>query len=110
MNLINNAIYAIFNNPEKPNDADGIITLTTKDFEDKIVVIIQDNGSGMDEKTLNKLFEPFFTTKPVGEGTGLGMSITYNIINDLHKGKLEIESKLNVGTKISIFLPKNLTK
>jgi len=110
MNLINNAIYAIFNNPYKPNDITGVISLTTRDLENTILVTIADNGSGMDEATLNKLFEPFFTTKPIGEGTGLGMSITYNIINDLHKGKLEIESKVNMGTKISIFLPKNLKK
>jgi len=110
MNLINNAIYAIFNNPNKDNEGNDLITLKTEDLDDQVLIIIQDNGSGMDEATLNKLFEPFFTTKPIGEGTGLGMSITYNIIHELHKGKLEIESKVNEGTKISIFLPKNLKK
>jgi signal transduction histidine kinase len=58
----------------------------------------------MSEEVKNKIFEPFFTTKPVGEGTGLGMSLSYSIIQE-HKGRIEVKSKLGQGTMITLYLP-----
>jgi signal transduction histidine kinase len=110
MNLINNSIYAILNDPLKDQKNDSTITISTENYEDLICIKIKDNGMGMDEQTKAKLFDPFYTTKPVGDGTGLGMSITYSIINDMHNGSVEVESEKNVGTTIIIKLPKNLTK
>lgn len=110
MNLINNSIYAILQDPKKEEKGEGRLTIKTENKEKDIIISIQDNGMGMDEETKAKLFDPFFTTKPVGEGTGLGMSITYSIINDMHKGSVEIESEKGVGTTITMHLPKNLNK
>ena len=110
MNLINNSIYAILNNKSKKTGTKGVIKLITKNEDDNVKIIIEDSGMGMDEETKNKLFNPFFTTKPIGEGTGLGMSITYSIIHDLHKGSIQVESEIGKGTRIELSLPKNLKK
>jgi nitrogen-specific signal transduction histidine kinase/CheY-like chemotaxis protein len=79
------------------------ISLTPADG-DKAKVIIEDNGIGMSEKIRNKMFETFFTTKDIGKGTGLGMGITAQVINSFN-GTINVESELNVGTKIYIELP-----
>ena len=71
------------------------------------MVKIKDNGAGMPEKVKKRIFEPFFTTKPVGIGTGLGMSISFGII-EKHGGNLFCESEEGVGTEFSILIPKNL--
>lgn len=96
MNLLVNASQAI--------ELKGIITLRTKLLEDKIVIEIEDNGSGIAPEHLNKLFDPFFTTKPVGQGTGLGLSISYGIIKK-HNGQLTVDSCLGEGTCFRIYLP-----
>jgi len=110
MNLINNSIYAILNNKLKQSGSKGTIKLITKNLDSSVKIIIEDTGMGMDKETKNKLFNPFFTTKPIGEGTGLGMSITYSIIHDLHKGNIHVESEIGKGTRIELELPKNLKK
>lgn len=110
MNLINNSIYAIANDKSKPQGTVGKIVIKTEETPDSIMISFEDNGMGMDEETKNKVFNPFFTTKPVGEGTGLGMSITYNIIMDMHEGSISVESELGKGTKIALALPKALKK
>ncbi|MCB0529824.1 MAG: GAF domain-containing protein, partial [Saprospiraceae bacterium] len=98
MNIINNALQAI--------DGTGTITLATRydKSQSEIRIAISDTGSGMTEEVKRRLFEPFFTTKPVGEGTGLGMSISYGIIND-HKGRIEVESEVGKGSTFVIYLP-----
>jgi len=96
MNLLINAGHAI---KEK-----GVITITTSCQDDSIMIEIRDNGSGIDEEHISQLFNPFFTTKAVGEGTGLGLSISYGIIES-HGGKIEVESKIAVGTCFKIQLP-----
>lgn len=98
MNIIDNAIFAI--------KETGDIYIRTKDDGKNIIVEIEDNGVGISEENLSKVFEPFFTTKGVGEGTGLGMSISYKII-ETHGGKINIESELGKGTKFTITLPKD---
>lgn len=96
MNLLVNAGHAI--------EEKGNIRIKTGHAGEKIWIEISDDGSGMDEKTLKNIFDPFFTTKPVGQGTGLGLSLSYGIIND-HKGKIELESELGHGTTFRIWLP-----
>lgn len=103
MNILNNAIYAVnhkaYGEGEKPT-----ITLTTSKAGDEVQVSLMDNGIGMDEKTRKKMFDPFFTTKEVGEGTGLGMSIVYKIV-EKHRGRLDVKTELGVGTEFIINLP-----
>ncbi|MEM9896707.1 MAG: ATP-binding protein [Bacteroidota bacterium] len=100
MNIINNAIQAI---PEERENAEISVATTVTDFG--ISISLKDNGTGMSEEVRKRIFEPFFTTKPVGVGTGLGMSISYGII-EKHQGKLRVESEYGVGTEFIIDLPK----
>jgi signal transduction histidine kinase len=102
LNIISNAIYAI--NKQQGDKPDGILKISTSHNETTVFVKIEDNGTGMDENTKKKIFEPFFTTKDVGEGTGLGMSITYNTIKK-HNGNIVINSTLGVGTEFILELP-----
>ena len=96
MNLLVNAAHAI--------DENGKIIIQTRQHADKVVISIIDNGHGISEDNLSKLFDPFFTTKPVGEGTGLGLSLSYGIV-ERHKGRIVVDSKIGVGTTFSIELP-----
>lgn len=102
LNILSNAIYAV--DKQFGNEPGGEIKIATG-IEDKYVVIkIADNGTGMSEKALKKVFEPFFTTKEVGEGTGLGMSITYNTIKK-HNGQIFVNSALGKGTEFILKIP-----
>jgi signal transduction histidine kinase len=102
MNILNNAIYAIKENTKRTEK--GKLEITTT-FDDQFVRInIKDNGIGMSEEVRKKIFDPFFTTKPVGKGTGLGMSITFSIIND-HRGVINLHTKYSIGTEFIIQLP-----
>lgn len=83
---------------------DGVITVRTWQEERELFVSIEDNGIGIDQDILEKIFEPFFTTKPVGEGTGLGMSISYEIIRN-HGGNIVVDSEVGRGTKMTINFP-----
>lgn len=96
MNLIHNAIQAI--------DGQGRIEITTKQIEGTIEVKVKDTGKGIAKEDQKKIFEPFFTTKKRGEGTGLGMSITHNIIQK-HNGQIRVSSELGKGTCFIISLP-----
>ncbi len=71
---------------------------------DRMTLEIVDDGSGMDEMTVQNVLDPFFTTKPVGKGTGLGLSVSYNIIKK-HQGEIQVSSQLNKGTTFKIVLP-----
>jgi signal transduction histidine kinase len=102
LNIISNAIHAIKKrHGDKPG---GVLKIGTSRTENSVLVTITDNGTGMDENTKKKIFEPFFTTKDVGEGTGLGMSIAYNIIKK-HNGHLNIHSTLGIGSEFILDLP-----
>ncbi len=72
---------------------------------DRAVIRIADNGPGMTQSVLDKLFDPFFTTKPIGRGTGLGLSVSYQIVVEKHKGQLHYTSQLAVGTEFIIEIP-----
>ncbi|MGB3653042.1 MAG: AAA family ATPase [Rivularia sp. (in: cyanobacteria)] len=101
LNIIGNAIDALRDKQDKP-----IITISTslKDNQN-ILISIADNGVGISQSVLNKIFDPFFTTKPVGSGTGLGLSTSYSIVVEKHRGKLSCNSKLGEGTEFLIELP-----
>lgn len=102
MNLISNAVQAM---PEdKVTSKDAKIWISTTKKDDKIIITIKDNASGIPKDFLNRIFDPFYTTKPVGEGTGLGLSITYGII-EKHGGKIDVQSEENNGTTFIITLP-----
>ena len=103
LNLLRNAAHALTvcnPPPEMPQ-----IVLRTKKEGDMIRIDIKDNGPGMDMETRKRLFEPFFTTKPVGEGTGLGLSVSYMIITKNHRGTMEVESEIGKGTNFIIKIP-----
>jgi len=102
LNVILNAVYAI---KEKHEEGKGTITIKTFCDDLFIVCKIEDNGCGMTEETKLRIFEPFFTTKPVGQGTGLGLGIAYDIIATKHGGKIDVESEKGIGTKFTISLP-----
>ena len=98
MNILDNAAFAI--------EKEGNIYIRIHQDEEKKNVIIEfeDDGSGMDEQTAQKIFDPFFTTKAPGQGTGLGMSISYKVIQR-HNGEISVTSKEGQGTKFTIKLP-----
>ncbi len=70
-----------------------------------MIIKVKDNGTGIPEDVKDKSLQPFFTTKPTGEGTGLGLSLSYDIIVKAHSGKIDIESKEGEGSEFSILLP-----
>jgi predicted ATPase/signal transduction histidine kinase/tRNA A-37 threonylcarbamoyl transferase component Bud32 len=105
LNIIVNSCQAILQKQKADaNDGQGKVRVILWDNGKELVTTIEDNGCGMTEEVRARLFEPFYTSKPVGQGTGLGMSISYGIIKK-HKGKIEVESKLGKGTIVTIFLP-----
>ena len=111
LNLINNAFYAV--NEKATKNIDGYkptVTITTHRtstiHEDKgsIEIRVKDNGDGIPQNVLDKIFQPFFTTKPTGEGTGLGLSMSFDIITKGHGGELKVETKEGKGTEFIITL------
>ncbi len=107
LNLLSNAIYAIH---ERHKDSEnGLIIIKVEQQEDDVFIKLEDNGTGMSEEVKNKVFEPFFTTKPVGDGTGLGMSIVFKTI-EMHHGKIKVESQLGKGTSFEIILKKSINQ
>ncbi|WP_255050557.1 ATP-binding protein [Lacihabitans sp. CS3-21] len=99
LNLINNAFYAT-KGVKSP-----LVEIKTAGVENGIIVSIKDNGKGMSEETKAKIFQPFFTTKPTGEGTGLGLSLAYDIVTKGHGGTIEVESVEGEGTEFIVKLP-----
>ena len=116
LNLFNNAFYAVHEKKKKmrPVSTDKpdiessyrpMVTVGTKRNDSKIVISISDNGTGIPQKIINKIFQPFFTTKPTGEGTGLGLSMSYDIITKSHGGELNVKSVEGEGTDFEVCLP-----
>ena len=106
LNLINNAFYAV--NEKAKMGIEGyhpIVTITTNRVEKGIELKVQDNGNGIPEAIKDKILQPFFTTKPTGQGTGLGLSLAYDIVTKGHGGTLKIESTEGVGAEFLIVLP-----
>jgi signal transduction histidine kinase len=98
LNLINNAFQAV-NGLENPK-----VMVVTKPTENGIQITVSDNGPGIPEAIKDKIFQPFFTTKPTGQGTGLGLSLSYDIVK-AHGGSIKIESNENEGATFTIELP-----
>ena len=105
LNLINNAFYAV-NQKQKQNlnEYERTVTVTTAKQNGKVEIKVADNGNGIPQKVLDKIFQPFFTTKPTGQGTGLGLSLSYDIVK-AHGGEIKVETKENEGTEFIIKLP-----
>jgi signal transduction histidine kinase len=104
LNLINNAFYAVHVKSKsgianyKPR-----VEVITKQSGDHVIITITDNGNGIPEKNREKIFQPFFTTKPTGQGTGLGLSLSYDIIQ-AHGGSINVESKDGEGSCFTVTL------
>jgi two-component system, cell cycle sensor histidine kinase and response regulator CckA len=96
VNLIVNARDAI--------EGPGRVTIATQELDDRVVLSVADTGAGMDEETVERIFEPFFTTKAAGEGTGLGLSTVYTVVEELG-GTIDVESAVGAGTTFRIGLP-----
>jgi signal transduction histidine kinase/ligand-binding sensor domain-containing protein len=104
LNLINNAFFAV--NERKKNEEAGYkptVLVSTKSVDGKILISVKDNGSGIPSGIKDKIFQPFFTTKPTGQGTGLGLSLSYDIVK-AHGGELKVESEEGSGTEFIIQL------
>lgn len=102
MNLISNAVHAT--KMDNRSIGDRLVTVKTSALENKIQIVVKDNGSGMKDEVRKKIFDPFFTTKQVGEGTGLGLSIVLGIVHE-HGGEINVESVWGAGTSFIITLP-----
>ncbi len=99
LNLINNAFWAV-KNVDKP-----MVVVKTEQSDNQIIIKVIDNGSGMTDEVKAKIFQPFFTTKPTGQGTGLGLSLAYDIVTKGHGGTIECESVEGVGTEFVVKIP-----
>jgi len=102
--LINQVLMNLLANAEQAIENKGKIIIGTNLQDDHAIITIEDTGVGMDSATLHKIFDPFFTTKPVGEGTGMGLSISYGII-EKHQGELLVSSQPGIGSIFTIRLP-----
>jgi signal transduction histidine kinase len=109
---IHQVLINMFLNASHACNKEGVLIIKTQqkqvDGKSWVVIEITDNGKGMTREVRKKVFDPFFTTKPVGVGTGLGLSVSFGIIEQ-HGGKIVVESKVDKGTRFSIYLPENST-
>lgn len=109
LNLINNACYSTNRKKKELNDAYfPVLMVTTINHAENVEIRIRDNGQGIPAEIKEKIFEAFFTTKPAGEGTGLGLSLSREIIMDEHKGTMTVESQEGEFAEFTIIIPKNL--
>jgi len=115
LNLINNSFYAVSEKKKSAsNGYEPSVMVSTKKINarpddplgrDKVEIRVKDNGNGIPQKVLDKIFQPFFTTKPTGQGTGLGLSLSYDIITKGHDGEIKVETKEGEGSAFIISLP-----
>ena len=106
LNLITNAFYAVTEKKQQqPAGYEPTVSVITKKTGNNILVTVKDNGNGIPKAALDKIFQPFFTTKPSGQGTGLGLSMSYEIITKAHGGELKVESNEGEGAEFTINLP-----
>jgi two-component system NtrC family sensor kinase len=105
LNLYNNAFYAVSEKKkQQPEGFEPTVSVSTKRIGDKVEVRVKDNGNGVPQKIIDKIFQPFFTTKPAGQGTGLGLSLSYDTIK-AHGGELKVVSKEGDGSEFVVLLP-----
>jgi two-component system, NtrC family, sensor kinase len=106
LNLFNNAFYAVQQKKAQLNGSfEPIVSVTTKKESHQVVITVRDNGMGMSPKVVEKVFQPFFTTKPTGEGTGLGLSLSYDIVTKGHGGSFYVNSREGEGSEFTVQLP-----
>jgi signal transduction histidine kinase len=107
LNLFNNAFYALSAKASATADSNyqPTVSVCTKKVDNKVEIHVKDNGGGIPQKVVDKIFQPFFTTKPTGQGTGLGLSLSYDIVK-AHGGEIKVETKENEGSEFIIQLPK----
>ena len=106
LNLFNNAFYAVTEKKKRmPEGYEPTVTVTTKRKKDSVEIRIRDNGQGIPKKVIAKIYQPFFTTKPAGQGTGLGLSLSYDIVTKDHGGKIDVITKENEFTEFIVELP-----
>jgi signal transduction histidine kinase/ligand-binding sensor domain-containing protein len=104
LNLYNNALYAAAEKKKGKADFSPEVSVITRKNNDTVEITVMDNGNGIPETIVNKIFQPFFTTKPTGEGTGLGLSLSYDIVK-AHGGEIRLETKEGDGSKFIVSLP-----
>ncbi|MDE3740428.1 sensor histidine kinase [Maribacter polysaccharolyticus] len=104
LNLITNAFYAVNEKKQRDINFKPIVSVSTKSLGNHISISVSDNGDGIPEKVKDKIFQPFFTTKPTGQGTGLGLSMSYDIVTKGHGGELQVTTKEGEGTTFIINL------
>jgi len=104
LNLINNAFYAVSEKRKLgATSYEPRVTVRTKRLNNHVEINVEDNGNGIPQKVLDKIFQPFFTTKPTGQGTGLGLSLAYDIVK-AHGGEIKMETIEGDGTIFTIIL------
>jgi signal transduction histidine kinase len=119
LNLVNNAFYAVNERSKAEGERqkalnptpstlhlnfEPLVSVQTKKINDKVEITVSDNGNGIPQNIVDKIFQPFFTTKPTGSGTGLGLSLSYDIIK-VHGGEIKVRSTEGEGTEFIIWLP-----
>ena len=105
LNLYNNAFYAVSEKKlQIPEGYEPTVSVITRKLNGRVEIRVKDNGNGIPQKLIGKIFQPFFTTKPAGEGTGLGLSLSYDIIK-AHGGEIKVETKEGEFTEFLIQLP-----
>ena len=106
LNLITNAFYAVTEKKHQyPEGYEPTVSVSTKMLNGRVEIKVSDNGNGIPQKVLDKIYQPFFTTKPSGQGTGLGLSMSYEIVTKGHDGELKVDTKEGEGTSFTIVLP-----
>ncbi len=109
LNLVTNAAHAIETAGKAGAKKLGTLTVATARDGNWVVIEVSDTGTGIPESIRNRIFDPFFTTKPMGQGTGQGLAITYNIIVEKHDGELTFDSEVGVGTTFRVRIPLTAT-
>lgn len=104
LNLLNNAFYAVSEKIKTANNYEPVVSLSTRKSGDKALISVDDNGIGIPDKVVDKVFQPFFTTKPTGQGTGLGLSLSYDIVK-AHGGSIKVTTNESEGAKFVVELP-----
>ena len=105
LNLINNAFYAVDEKKKSGiENYEPTVSINTKKVDDKLEIRVSDNGNGIPQNVLDKIFQPFFTTKPTGQGTGLGLSLSYDIVK-AHGGEIKVETQESIFTQFNVQIP-----
>jgi signal transduction histidine kinase len=106
LNLITNAFYSVTEKKRQVNGTyEPTVMVSSRKLNNRVQLVVKDNGMGIPQRVMDKIFQPFFSTKPTGEGTGLGLSISYDIITNVHGGQMRVETKEGEFAEFIIELP-----